>query len=92
MRRWRIPIQYIQRVLDNYERKTVHIWAFVLKETGTLIGRGGIFHLNEPMQSAELGYAIASSHWGKGLAVEAMQPVVDYCFSGIGLQSVGGQM
>ncbi|WP_413406226.1 GNAT family N-acetyltransferase [Paenibacillus amylolyticus] len=73
-------IQYIQRVLDNYERKTVHIWAFILKETGTLIGRGGIFHLNEPMQSAELGYAIASSQWGKGLAAEAMQPIVDYCF------------
>jgi len=84
-------MQYIQRVLDNFERKTVYIWAFVLKETGTLIGRGGIFHLNDSMQSAELGYAIASSQWGKSLAAEAMQPIVDYCFQELDCNRLEGK-
>ncbi|MDT0125095.1 GNAT family protein [Paenibacillus sp. RRE4] len=52
----------------------------MLKETGKLIGRGEIFDLDESMQSGELGYAISSAYWGKGLAAEAMQPIVDYCF------------
>lgn len=84
-------VQYIQRVLDNYEKKTVYIWAFILKETGKLIGRGGIFHLNESMQSAELGYAIASSCWGKGLAAEAMQPIVEFCFQELDCNRLEGK-
>ncbi|WP_440115718.1 GNAT family N-acetyltransferase [Paenibacillus sp. QZ-Y1] len=84
-------IQYIQRALRNYEQKTVYLWAFVLKETGRLIGRGGIFHLNESMQSAELGYSIASRYWGKGLAAEAMQPIVDYCFQELDCNRLEGR-
>lgn len=84
-------VQYIQRVLDNYERKTVHIWAFVWKETGQLIGRGGIFDLNESMQSAELGYAISSLYWNQGVASEAMQPIVDYCFEELDCNRLGGR-
>ncbi|PQP83736.1 GNAT family N-acetyltransferase [Paenibacillus sp. PCH8] len=84
-------VQYIQRALDNYEQKRVYLWAFVLKETGSLIGRGGIFHLNEFMQSAELGYAIASTHWGKGLASEAMQPIVNYCFQELDCNRLEGK-
>ncbi|WP_427180779.1 GNAT family N-acetyltransferase [Paenibacillus sp. TC-CSREp1] len=84
-------IGYLERVLRNYEQKTVYIWAFVLKETGKLIGRGGIFDLDESMQSCELGYAIGSTYWGKGLAVEAMQPVMDYCFEQLGCNRVQGK-
>ncbi|MCM3135120.1 GNAT family N-acetyltransferase [Paenibacillus polysaccharolyticus] len=84
-------IGYLERVLRNYEQKTVYLWAFVLKETGTLIGRGGIFHLDEFMQSGELGYAIGSAYWGKGLAAEAMQPIVDYCFEQLDCNRLEGK-
>ncbi|MCK6077154.1 GNAT family N-acetyltransferase [Paenibacillus silvae] len=84
-------IGYLERVLRNYEQKTVYIWAFVLKETDTLIGRGGIFDLDESMQSCELGYAIGSTYWGKGLAVEAMQPVMNYCFEQLDCNRVQGK-
>lgn len=77
--------------MRNYEQKTVYLWAFVLKETGQLIGRGGIFNLDESMRRAEMGYAIASSYWGRGLAVEAMRPVVDYCFEELDCNRLEGR-
>ncbi|MGG4482794.1 GNAT family N-acetyltransferase [Paenibacillus sp. 7516] len=84
-------VQYIQRALDNYEKKSVYLWGFVRKDTGRLIGRGGIFHFNELMQSAELGYAIASTEWNKGIAAEAMQPIVHYCFQELDCNRLEGR-
>ncbi|MBM6384229.1 MULTISPECIES: GNAT family N-acetyltransferase [Paenibacillus] len=84
-------VQYIQRALDNYETKSVYLWGFVRKDTGHLIGRGGIFHFNELMQSASLGYAIASKEWNKGIAAEAMQPIVHYCFQELDCNRLEGR-
>lgn len=84
-------IAYIRRVLDQYEQQTVYIWAFIWKDTGELIGRGGVFDMNESMQSAELGYAISSRYWNMGVASEAMQPVVDYCFRELDCNRLAGR-
>jgi [ribosomal protein S5]-alanine N-acetyltransferase len=39
-------------------------------------------------QTANLGYAIARQHWGRGFATEAARAVVDYGFGSFGLAKV----
>lgn len=51
--------------------------VFVLKETGTVIGGGGI-NLTEESGVWEIGYNLAREYWGHGYVPEAMQAVVDY--------------
>ena len=56
---------------DNYEM------AFVLKETGEVIGSGGIYYRQDE-DYWNIGYNIRKDQWGKGLVPEAMQALVDH--------------
>jgi len=56
---------------------TDYDWGFVFKETGVLFGSGGLFY-NEEHKTLELGYVLAKNFWGKGLATEVAQVMVDY--------------
>ena len=50
-------------------------WAIVLRATNQLVGVIGLAQHRDG-QSAELGYYLARSHWGQGLATEAGQEIV----------------
>ncbi len=54
---------------DNYN------WGFVLKETGELIGAGGLVFVQEH-SCYELGYNLMRKQWGKGLATEAARRIL----------------
>ena len=52
-------------------------YGFVLKETGELIGEGGMFyHPEEGLW--HIGYNLRSDLWGRGLTTEAMRAIIDY--------------
>jgi [ribosomal protein S5]-alanine N-acetyltransferase len=56
------------------------VWAMVLDRTVI----GGInLRLHAENHVAEMGWSIASSHWGKGFATEAARAVVDAAFTAI---------
>ena len=59
------------------ESDAVYNWGFVLKETGELIGSGGLVYI-EPKGMYELGYNIMKKYWGQGLATEAAQEIIDF--------------
>ena len=61
--------------LDN-ESETSYEYGFVLKETGELIGAGGIHYVPET-ESWEIGYNIRRDMWNKGLTTEAMRAMID---------------
>ncbi len=50
-------------------------WAMVLRATNQLAGVIGLAPHRDG-ESAELGYYLARSHWGRGLATEAGQEIV----------------
>ena len=54
---------------DNYDL------GFVLKETGELIGMGGIFYSQEKGVWT-IGYNLRKDLWGKGLVFEAMSAII----------------
>ncbi|MGC1459117.1 MAG: GNAT family N-acetyltransferase [Steroidobacteraceae bacterium] len=58
-------------------------WAIVLRETNELAGAIGMAPHRDG-ESAELGYYIARSHWGQGLATEAGQAIVR-----LGIEEIG---
>lgn len=54
-----------------------YVWGFVLKETGKLIGSGGI-NFKKELGCYELGYNIMKTYWGKGLTTEAGKVILDF--------------
>jgi ribosomal-protein-alanine N-acetyltransferase len=61
------------------------MWAMIDKSDGALIGRSGLLAWNLDGQlEVEVGYHLARSHWGKGLATEAATAVRDYGMTRLG--------
>ena len=52
-------------------------YGFVLKETGELIGEGGMFY-NAEEDLWHIGYNLCSDLWGRGLTTEAMGAIINY--------------
>jgi RimJ/RimL family protein N-acetyltransferase len=54
-------------------------WALVERESGQLIGRGGLIN-PEGWPGAEVGYLLGKAWWGRGYATEAAQAALDWAF------------
>lgn len=49
-------------------------------------------HLSNGGRTAEIGYTFASAHWGRGYAVEAVEPLVAWLFEHQGVSRVAGML
>ena len=57
------------------------LWATVLKENDSLIGRCGLLYQDiEGTKDLELAYLLDSNYWGRGLATEAAQSIIKIGF------------
>ena len=63
-------------------------WAIVLGGTG--IG-GIILRVNMKHETGGIGYSLARSYWGRGLATEACRAVINWGFGERGLQRIWAQ-
>jgi ribosomal-protein-alanine N-acetyltransferase len=73
-------IDLIQRIeADRLENKGM-TWAIEPKESPGLIGTIGFYRLKPEHHMAEVGYALGSAHWGRGLMAEALEAVVGCAF------------
>lgn len=54
--------------------------TFAIELETALIGAVSLMHIDQANANGELGFWIAPDHWGKGLATEAAQAVVDWGF------------
>lgn len=59
-----------------------------LLATGELIGNASLHHFLEGSRRCEIGYALASKHWGRGYASEALEALLDHGFRALGLNRV----
>lgn len=64
----------------SYTDKTFYQWAIVIKESGQPIGSISAMHINEQIESVEIGYCIGHPWWHQGITSEALQAVIDYLF------------
>jgi RimJ/RimL family protein N-acetyltransferase len=78
----------VDRIETHFTERGFGLWVAELRETGEFTGYIG---LAVPRFAAaftpcvEIGWRLASGHWGRGLATEGARAVVDYAFGDLGL-------
>jgi RimJ/RimL family protein N-acetyltransferase len=73
--------------LDQAERLGFGYWVVRDRATREPVG-GAMLMVRSPGSKMELGFALARASWGRGLATEAAQALVDYAFDRIGVPEV----
>lgn len=63
-------------------------WAITLKGSDELIGTCGFHSMSIDNNRAEIGYEITPAYWGKGIASEAVQLMLDYGFNQLELHRI----
>lgn len=81
--------------INNLYRDKGNIdYGFVWKETGELIGSGGMyFHPEHPVFKDGvwgIGYNIRRDMWGKGITFEAMTKIIEYGRANSGVKAIAG--
>ena len=94
MRYWSSPpIQEIGEARDTVERAKGYFasrvgirWIVTLRDDDRMMGSVALFSFHEQNRLAEVGYALAREHWGKGYMHEALVAAIDYAFGPLGLR------
>ena len=83
MSRW-----YMDFCVASYEVPSTFQWGIELKETGELIGNISVVHLDPESETAELGWVLGRSYWGRGIMPEAARKVIDFLFDEVGVSVI----
>lgn len=60
-------------------------WAFIERDSGTLVGAGCIQYLGrDPANPLEIGWRLRPDRWGRGLASEAARAMAGWAFGTLG--------
>ena len=77
----------VAEILESFAQRTMLNWVVVDRDdhvTGTCT----LFHFDPRHRRAEIGYALRSHLWGRGLAREAVALALDWGFGKLGLHRV----
>jgi [ribosomal protein S5]-alanine N-acetyltransferase len=78
-------ISWYQSILDN---KTGIRWGITLKEQGIVIGSCGFHNHVSQHFRAEIGFELSKTHWGKGIAAEAVEAIISYGYEQMNFQRI----
>lgn len=81
----------VDRIEEGLSERGYGLWAVEVKEEGRFIGFVGLNPVPNDVPCApsmEIGWRLAASHWGKGLATEAAEAARDYAFGVAGLSDL----
>jgi [ribosomal protein S5]-alanine N-acetyltransferase len=91
----RSPEQALRRVESFQSDFAAHLgvrWAITMRDEGRLIGTLGFWRLVKEHLRAEIGYELAPERWGQGIMPEALEAVLQFGFTAMGLHSVEAQI
>lgn len=96
MRYWSYPAwtelaQAEQKIADIQRQRReldMLVWAIADADTDLLIGSSAIFYMDLTQARAEIGYSLHPDWQGRGLASEALQLVLGYAFTKLGLRRI----
>ncbi|MBQ6721626.1 MAG: GNAT family N-acetyltransferase [Clostridia bacterium] len=63
-------------------------WAMEWKENGRVIGNISVVRFIEELETAEIGYCMSRTYWGRGIMPEALRAVTDFLFDTVGVNRV----
>ena len=73
-------LHFVRMVLNSYNRGEPTSWGIVYKEDRKIIGTGGYHWWQVDSARAEIGYAISSRYWNRGIMTEALNAMVEFGF------------
>ncbi|MEG3192695.1 GNAT family N-acetyltransferase [Lysobacter sp. D1-1-M9] len=63
-------------------------WVIAERDSDRLIGAATLCAIHREQGRAEIGYALRSSHWGRGYAQDALRLALAHAFEGLALRRV----
>ena len=88
-------VETAHQILDlwasEYEKPNYYQWMIVLKELGEPIGSISAVRQNDRVEEAEIGYCIGSRWWHRGIMTEALNAVIEYLFTEVGMNRVAAR-
>lgn len=79
--------EFVNRQCESSEKRGFCLWKLLPKDGDTLLGICGLQQLAEG-PDVEIGWWLAPSHWGQGLATEAARQALAYGFEVANLDRV----
>ena len=75
--------------VDHWERHGFGMWLVRDRETGEMVGRGGLqYTYTAGLNDVEAGWAIVPERWGQGLATELAHACVEAAFDQLDLLEI----
>ena len=74
----------------HWERHGFGMWLMRDRETGEMVGRGGLqwtFYV-EDLDEVEVGWSVVPERWGRGLATELALASIDVAFGPLDLEQI----
>ena len=79
----RIYLEYLEEL---YRKGKFYDFGIFLKENGKMIGTVGFATIDLRKNEASVGYVLNSNYWGRGIASEALQKIVEFGFFTLGFK------
>lgn len=77
--------------LTEYEKKDFYVWAVELNEIEQPIGSISAVHVDDDVETVEIGYCIGKAFWHKGYTSEALAEVIRFFMEEVGAGRVCAQ-
>jgi len=82
-------LEGLKAKVDHWERHGFGMWTARDRDTGEMVGRGGLQHTyTAGLSDVEAGWAIVPERWGQGLATELAQACVEAGLDQLGLLAI----
>jgi ribosomal-protein-alanine N-acetyltransferase len=81
-------LEYLQEVLNDYSKGKDRPWGLEIKTKKKIIGGIHIMQLDSYHKKAEIGFVLSKAYWNKGYMTEALNKVLDYCFTELSLNRI----
>jgi [ribosomal protein S5]-alanine N-acetyltransferase len=78
----------IAQAIDNLHTGAALRLGVVLTETNALIGYVNLYAFQDTNRRCDIGYALASAHWGRGYLPEALRALIGYGFDHLNLNRI----
>ncbi len=86
-------LEAVKNVIGHYERdfnkhKTIFLGIYYKRSNNKLVGIAEIFEFDEKANRVEVGYTVNENYWGKGIATNATNMMLDFLFNIIEVNSI----
>lgn len=76
----------LREIDAGFAERRLYQWGVTVE--GTVIGTCTLHQLDARNQRAELGFALARAHWGRGLMTAALSALLDHTFGSLDLRRI----